>query len=73
MSGLLSDSVKVTKVLKPWVQAPSSQFDLVSKILGLDEGIGQGVPRGGNLSVPIRISTAQPFKNEAQEEEFPTL
>lgn len=35
--------------------------------------LGGVFPRGGNLSVPIGISTVEPFKNESEEEEFPTL
>ena len=37
------------------------------------KGLGQNEPRGRDLSVCIRISTAQPFKNQSKEREFSTL
>lgn len=64
---MLSDLAEVEKALKPWVQVPSSKLYLVSRLLGLDEGLGKGLPLRGNLSVPIRISTAEPLKNESEE------
>lgn len=70
MSGTLSDLAKVTEALGP---GSRFQISLVSRIPGLDEGIGQGTPRGWNLSVPIRISMAEHFKNESEKKELPTL
>lgn len=37
------------------------------------KGLGQSEPRGWDLSVCIRISTAKPFKNQSKEREFSTL
>lgn len=46
VSGMLRDLAKVTKVLKPWAQFPSSKLSLVSRLLGLNEGIRAGCSYG---------------------------